>query len=104
MALAREKCAVLPRSRLRCDCGEKCLNIIDQWRCESLAGRVAHYSEQPFAGARIVEPLERRSQSVFRDADTDLLRRDLLDRVRFVENNEVIGEKKPVLALLLRLR
>src|SRR5439155_13310797 len=45
-----------------------------------------------------------RSQSVLRNAVTDLLGGDLLDRVRFVENDEIIRKKKPALAFLLCVR
>src|SRR5437763_12558699 len=38
---------------------------------------------------------------MLRDADTDLLRRHLSHRVRFIENEKLIGEKEPALAFLL---
>jgi hypothetical protein len=83
--IAHPKLAAFAKIRFRLDCGKKFVNVIDQFRRESHANCIAHHGEKTFAGARIVEPLDRRSQSVLRDADTDLLRRDLLDRVRFIE-------------------
>ena len=59
---------------------------------------------RPFLRARIVEPLDGRAQSILRNADPDLARGDLFDRVRFIENDEVVREKITALALFLLLR
>src|SRR5439155_1182742 len=83
---------------------KKFLNIINQFRRESHAVRVAHYCEQSLTRPRIIEPLDCRSQSVLRDADADLSRGDLLDRMGFVENDEIIWKKEPALAVLLYIR
>ena len=39
-----------------------------------------------------------------RNADANLARRGLLDRVRFIENDEVVRKKKSALALCLLVR
>src|SRR4029077_6624785 len=54
-----------------------------------------------FARAGIVEPLDCRSQSVLRYADTDLLRGYLLDCVRFIKNDKVIREQKAAFPFFL---
>ncbi len=101
--IAHPKLAAFAKIRFRLDCGKKLINVIDQFRRESHASRIAHYGEKTFASTRIVKPLDRRSQSVLRDADTDLLRRNLLDRVRFIENDEIIREQEPALAFFLHI-
>src|SRR4029077_19111869 len=65
---------------------------------------VAHDGEKSLARARVVEAPDGRSQAVLRSADSDLPRRDLLDRVGLVENNEVVRKKETTLALLLFVR
>src|SRR6266545_3788764 len=90
--IAHPKLAAFAKIRFRLDCGKKFINVIDQFRRESDANRIAHYGEKSFARARIVEPLDRRSQSVLRDDGADLPRSDLLDGVRFIENDEIIRE------------
>ena len=49
--------------------------------------------EEPLAGARIVETLDRLTQTVLGERKTKVTRGDLLDGVRLVEDHEVIGEE-----------
>src|SRR6186997_9869 len=70
---AHPKLAAFAEIRFRVDCGKKPINVIYQFRRQSYPGRVTHHGEEAFASARVVESLDRRSQSVLRDADTDLL-------------------------------
>src|SRR5260370_26664961 len=104
MERARSNAAALGKIRCRPHRRKKFINVVDQFRREPHASRVAHYSEQSFARSRIVESLNGRSKSVLRNADTDLPGRDLLDRVRFIENDEIVRKNKPALALLLYIR
>src|SRR6266550_3364500 len=101
--IAHPKLAAFAKIRFRLDCGKKFVNVIDEFRRESHANRIAHYGEKSFARARIVEALDRRSQSVLRYAETDLLRRYLLERVRLIENNEIIRKQKPALPFFLHV-
>ncbi len=101
--IAHPKLAAFAKIRFRFDCGKEFIDVIDQFRRESHADRIAHHGEKTFARARIVEPLDRRSQSVLRNADTDLPRRDLLDGVRFIENNEIIREQESALPFFLHV-
>src|SRR4029453_17316477 len=73
------KFAASAKIRVRFDCSKEFIYLIDQLGRESYANRIAHHGEKTFTRASIVEPLDRRSQSVLRDADTDLLCRHLLD-------------------------
>ena len=102
--IAHPKFAAFAKIRFRLDCGKKFVNVIDQFSRESHANRIAHYGEKSFARARIIEPLDSRSQSVLRDADADLLRCYLLDRVRFIENDKIIREQETALPFFLHIR
>src|SRR4029077_4714372 len=86
------------------DCRKKLVNVIDQFSRESPSSRVTHHGEKTFASTRIVKPLDVRPQSVLRNADTDLLRRYLLDRVCFIKNDEIIWEQEPGLTFFLHVR
>src|SRR6478672_1660054 len=101
--IAHPKLAAFAKIRFQLDSGKKLVNVIDQFRREPHANRIAHHGEKSFARARIVEPLDRRSESILRYADTDLLRRYLLDGVRLIENNEIIREQEPALAFYLHV-
>src|SRR5437773_2562336 len=98
---ARSTGAAFTKIRSRFDRGEKFIDVINQFRREPDTDRIADYGEQSFARPRIIEPLDCRSQSVLRDADTDLPGRDLFDCMRFVQNDEIIWKKKSAFALFL---
>src|SRR5262249_6472356 len=99
--IAHPKLAAFAKIRFRLNCREKFVNVIDKFRREPHANRIAHHGEKSFTRARVVKPLDRRSQSILRHADTDLLRGYLLDRVRFIENDEVVWEQEPAFPFFL---
>ena len=101
---ANTKFAPFPEIRARFNRGEKLLYSIDKLRRQSHPGCVSHDREQALAGARVVEPLDCRSQTVLRDADANLARGDLFHRVGFVENDEVVWKKITAFPLCLLVR
>ncbi len=101
--IAHAKFAAFFEIAFRFDCAEKLLCIVHQISREPYSLRVAHDGEEPFARARVIEPLDCRSQAVLRNPDADLSRGDLLDRVRFIQNEEIIREKETALPFFLRL-
>ena len=76
----------------------------DQRRGQGYARGVTRDGKEAFLGPRVVETVNRRPQPVLRNADPDLPGGHLLDRVRFVEDDEVVREKIAALAFLLLLR
>ena len=48
--------------------------------------------------ARIEEPVELEAQAALREVQTELARGDVLDRVRFVDDEEVVWEEEAVAA------
>src|SRR5207253_2550593 len=86
-------------------CAVACIaNPPAKLRRQSHPGCVSHDREQALAGARVVEPLDCRSQTVLRDADANLARGDLFHRVGFVENDEVVWKKITAFPLCLLVR
>ena len=80
---------------------EKTIGLLGERSGERHARSVARDGEKAFLRPRVVEPLDRRAQTVLRNSHADLARSHLFERVRFVEDQEVVREKITFLAFLL---
>src|SRR5581483_8585113 len=102
--ISNPELAPFPEIAGRFDRIKKLLCVVDQFGGKAHTRRVPHHREKSFFGSGVVEALNGGSQPVLRNADADLLRRDLFDGVRFVEDDEIVGEKKTTLTALLFVR
>ena len=80
---------------------KKSIDFIHQVGRQSHAGGIPRDGEKPFPRARVVKALNGRAQTVLRNTNPDLARGDLFERVRFIENDEVIRKEISALAFLL---
>ena len=83
---------------------EKSVGLLHEGSGQGHAGGIAGHGEEPFLGTRVVEPLDGGAQSILGNPDPDLPRSHLFDRVRLIENDEVVREKVTFLAILLFFR
>src|SRR5262249_5174140 len=95
--------AAFAKIRFRFNCSKELVYVVNQFRRESYADCIAHHGEKTFACPRVVKPLDCRSQSVLRDANSNLLHRVLLDGWWFVVNDVCIREQKASLAFFMQI-
>ena len=96
--------AAFPKIAALIDRAEESIDVVHDRGGQSYAGGIAGNGEKALARSRVIKALHGRAQSILRDAEADLARGGLLDRVGLIENDEIIREKVTTLALLLFLR
>src|SRR5690349_13155422 len=79
------------------------INLLNNFGGQSHALSVTRYGKQSFFRTRVIEPLHGRAQEILRDGRSELTRSGLLNRMRFVQNQKIVGKEKPAFTFDLLL-
>ena len=77
---------------------EKVIEGCEGMDAESHPLGVGGCGEQALVGARVVEPVELEAEAALREVQSELASRDILERMRFVDDKEIIWEEEAVAA------
>src|SRR6266550_3594357 len=89
---AHTKLAAFAEIAARSQYLKKFVDLVDNFRGQANAIGVARHCKQSFFRAGVVKTLHRRTQKILRNHRPDLARSDLFDRVRFIQNQEIVRE------------